>query len=241
MLTTEQTQQVKDAAITGYPHEIIFLLTENGGLYQVDNVADDTTKHFLVSTDDMQQAMSENLLAVIHSHPDFYACPSEADMRSQLVLDVTYGICATDGINATDINYWGGGIKKAPLLDRHFIHGIQDCYSLIKDYYEQELNIELDEYPRDWEWWLDGKDLYSMNVENQGFIRVDNPKNGDMVFMQIRSDVANHAGVLVENDLLLHHVTSEHAVDETRLSTKESIYRYKSFIVGYYRHKDMFD
>lgn len=239
MLTIEQTQYVRDESIKAYPHEAIFLLTEEKGLYKVTNVADDTTKEFRVSSGDMQHALTENLLAVIHSHPDFEPCPSEADMHSQLAVDVTYGICATDGVNATNINYWGG-IEKAPLIGRGFIHGIQDCYSLIKDYYESELNIELNEFPRSWEWWNKGQDLYSSNVIDEGFIRVDEPQMGDMIFMQIRSDVPNHGAIYVGNDLILHHITSSKAVDETRISTQEPIYRYHNFITHYYRHKSMY-
>lgn len=240
MLTTEQTQYVQDESIRAYPHEIIFLLTESKGLYKVTNIADDTTKEFRVSSSDMQQALTENLLAVIHSHPDFEPYPSEADMHSQLAVDVTYGICATDGVNASNINYWGGGIEKAPLLGRGFIHGIQDCYSLIKDYYKSELNIELNEFPRSWQWWNNGQDLYSLNVESEGFIRVYEPEIGDMIFMQIRSKVPNHGAVYVGNDLIMHHITSTKAVDETRISTQEPIFRYQNFITHYYRHKSMF-
>lgn len=240
LLTNEQVQHVKDQAIEQYPNEIIFLLTEQNGLYQVDNIADDITKEFLVSSADMQRALSENLIAVIHSHPDFEPCPSAADMRSQIATDVNYGIVATDGVNATDVYFWGKDIEKNPLVGRGFIHGIQDCYSLIKDYYAQELNIELDEYPRDWEWWNKGDDLYSFNVDKQGFIRVDEPQKGDMIFMQIRSNVPNHGAVYIGNDLIMHHITSSKAVDETRLSTEEPILRYRNYITHYYRHVSMF-
>ncbi|WP_110641780.1 NlpC/P60 family protein [Salinicola sp. CPA57] len=240
MLTTEQEQQIKQKAIDGYPLETVWLLTEKAGLYQVQNVSDDPENHFHVSKNDMIKATKEGLLAVIHSHPDYPACPSESDMRTQLALDVPFAIVATDGKDATALTWWGDNIEKAPLIGRGFIHGVQDCYSLIRDYYELELNVNLPEYPRSWEWWKLGQDLYSKNHESAGFIRVYEPQRGDMIYMQIRSGVPNHGAVYLGNNLILHHVTASNPVDQTRISKREPIARWLPYITHYYRHKSQF-
>ena len=53
--------------------------------------------------------------------------------------------------------------------------GVSDCYSLIRDWYRTERGIALPEFPRDWEWWEYGGDLYAMGFAEAGFVKL--PEN----------------------------------------------------------------
>lgn len=236
MMLDQHSKQIQSASIAAFPLEAVFLITE-AGCKQVKNIAPEPTRTFAVSKRDMSAAVSRGLLAVVHSHPGYPDCPSEADMRGQLASGVPWGIVATDGGSATPIRWWGHG-QRQPLVGRSFCHGVTDCYALIRDYYSLELEIELPEFPRNWEWWLNGKDLYRDGFKDAGFrvIEHKDTQPGDMWFAQLRSDVPNHGGVLLENGLCLHHPSARNPVDPARLSRREPVGRWLPHITHWLRH-----
>ncbi|MGY4848624.1 NlpC/P60 family protein, partial [Pasteurella multocida] len=92
------------------------------------------------------------------------------------------------------------------LYGRKFIHGMTDCYGFVRDWYQQELGIELPNYNRVDGWWNEGENLYVDNFENAGFYQVDDLQVGDMIVMQINATVPNHAGVYLGDGLIGHHL-----------------------------------
>jgi len=159
---------------------------------------------------------------IVHSHPDAHAAPSKADMKGQVQTDVPWVIIPLDKETTLEPIRWGEKDYIAPLIGRSFIHGVTDCYSLLRDCFrlgkeKLELQgihdwpyeaIELDEFPRDDAWWEGEEDLYAQNFKTQGFVEIPfaEAKAGDCFLTKIRSDKYNHAGVLVNDDLILHHL-----------------------------------
>ena len=123
------------------------------------------------------------------------------------------------------------------LIGRKFDHGFVDCYSLVRDFYIQNFQIELPNYARPNDWWAEGFDLYMDRYYKNGFRPLDvHPseyKIGDVFLMAIMSPVTNHAGVLVDNGQILHHFTN-------RLSTVEP-YKgiWRNCTTAVFRHKDV--
>lgn len=154
------------------------------------------------------------ILAVVHSHPDADAHPSDADRW----------MCHRGGIAWFVIAVPGGAWKglqpePLPLEGRQFEHGVVDCYTLIRDYYAQRLGLELPDFERADEWWKphDGQpcgNLYREHFAEAGFVDlgVVAPRAHDVLLMQVAADVANHAAVFVPDagsglgDRLLHHL-----------------------------------
>ncbi|WP_414457108.1 NlpC/P60 family protein, partial [Enterobacter kobei] len=90
---------------------------------------------------------------------------------------------------------------------RQFVLGHADCWSLIMDYFRTEHGIKLPNYSVDRHWWEQGENLYMDNWYECGFREFDGPSQpGDMVIMQVQSTVPNHAGILLEGNVLLHHM-----------------------------------
>lgn len=232
----QYADEIRSGALAAYPEEAVWLITESG-CRRVKNVAADPRKTFAVSKRDMAAATSAGLLAIVHSHPDYPDCPSEADMRGQMASGVPWGIVATDGRDTTPVRWWGCG-EQSPLIGRGFVHGITDCYSLIRDYYSLELGIELPEFPRSWEWWLRGQDLYRDGIAPAGFrvIELEDVMPGDMWIAQLRSDVPNHGGAVLGSGLCLHHPSASQPVDPARLSRREPIGRWLPHITHWLRH-----
>lgn len=63
-------------------------------------------------------------------------------------------------------------VKYEHLMGKKFIHGTTDCYSLLRDLYKDNLGIELGNYGRQNDWWLNSHNLYADNFSNEGFINL---------------------------------------------------------------------
>ena len=232
--------QLISEAIAAYPKEAVWLITP-GECRKVKNCHLDPNNFFAVSKRALASAMSRGLLAVVHSHPDGFSAPSEADMVGQLATGVPWGVLKTDGVSAGDLAWWGSEEAIQPLVGRKFRHGITDCYAMIKDYYLIELGIRLPEFPRSWEWWNTGGDGFLSGFPAAGFTQIDaeDALPGDVWLAQIRSDVPNHGGVLLEGEVILHQLGSPKQVDESKLSVREPVHRYLPLITHWLRHKEV--
>jgi cell wall-associated NlpC family hydrolase len=115
-----------------------------------------------------------------------------------------------------------------PLIGRPFIHGVYDCYSLIRDFYRTNAysaisdyhgvsSILLPEQPRDFGWWDsrngDGtvtvpKTLYTDNFKAAGFrqITLEEMRPGDVFLAQVMAPVTNHGGVYLGRGEIIHHL-----------------------------------
>lgn len=122
-------------------------------------------------------------------------------------------------------------------VGRPFQLGKVDCFTLLRDYYKTEFDIELPNVARPDEFWDHGLDLYNKHCHRNGFQLLDLPsrewQRGDVILMAIMSPLPNHAAILVEDGKILHHVYG-------RLSTIED-YRgiWRNNTTGVYRHKDV--
>lgn len=226
-------EQIQLEAIAAYPKEAVWLVTESG-TYQVENIHEQPEEFFAVSLQDTLAAQENGLLRVIHSHCDGHAVPSAADMRTQMLMGVPWGVLNTNGEVATGIQWWGE--DSIPSLEgRSFIHAISDCYSLVRDYYRLQ-GREVEDVPRDWQWW-ESSDLLSESFSGLGFVEISasEAREGDAWISQMRNLTPHHCGIILDNDLILHHPGSGYPVDQGKLSVIEPIYRYLPYIVKYVR------
>lgn len=235
----EAFEDAKAHARHEYPKESCGLIVA-GKYIACENIASDVSTHreddkncscqlCSFEIDGQLYARHENDIdVVVHSHPNGPFYPSKADMEGQQLTGKPWAIIALDDERVAEKPVmWGGAIP--PLLGREFMHGVTDCYAIIRDAYalgKEELAkqgipdwpfdpIVLPEFPRQDAWWEDGDDLYIENFGKAGFVAVkDAPKPGDVFLMKIRSSKNNHGGLLVGNDLIVHHLPS-------RLSRRE--------------------
>tara|TARA_R100000278_G_scaffold933_3_gene2054 strand:- start:1900 stop:2598 length:699 start_codon:yes stop_codon:yes gene_type:complete len=179
------------------------------------NLSMNQNQCFILDPEDYVKADNlGEIIAIVHSHPITPPEPSEADRvsceHSNLKWYIvnpkteTWGYCEPCGF-------------KPPLRGRQWVWGLQDCYSLVRDWYKQEKNIEL----RDWtrpttpeEFLLNP--MFEQCAWRTGFreLRSDEKLiNGDLLFMSIGSPGLNHVAIFLDGDVL-HHLAD-------RLSCKE--------------------
>lgn len=160
--------------------------------------------HFVIHPDDQAAAEDAGILVgVCHSHVGRPPLPSPADRTGCRLSGVPWLIVGWP--TRTHHQIEPDPIRE-PLIGRPFVHGVLDCYTLIRDYYHG-MGIEIPDYARADDWWLHGGDLYREHFAEAGFIEADPAtlRAHDVVLMQVGSPVPNHAGVIDAHDHLLHH------------------------------------
>lgn len=170
------------------------------------------------------------IVAIAHSHVFQSPEPTQPDLIG----------CESSGLPWIIVNYPVGTVVQiepsgyvAPLIGRTFHAGILDCYTLIRDYYKQELQIDLPEYERPHGWEDRGENLYGDNFAGAGFVEVDTIEKHDVLLMKISASVIDHGAVYIGDNTILQHCTGH-------LSAR-SIYggHWQKHTVKILRHKDL--
>ncbi|HHF5459923.1 C40 family peptidase [Haemophilus influenzae] len=169
------------------------------------NVSPDPINYFEVAPEEFIAAEEiGHIVALVHSHPDSAeekGLPylSTADRECQVRLDLDFWLVVS------------GEIKQfrniPPLLGRQFENNKQDCRNIVLDSY-MLAGVELpdkSEYAFDW---FESSNLYEDGLQRCGFYKLmqeDDAQLGDVVLIQVGADVANHAGIYLGNQTILHH------------------------------------
>lgn len=211
-------EKAQEHALAEHPREACGLVVVYKGreiYWPCRNLAEGD-EHFLIDPQDWVQAEDAGaVVAVVHSHPNYAAEPSEPDLVACEASGLPWRIVSTPSLVWRAVEPSG---YEAPLEGREFRHGVTDCYSLIRDWYKRHKGIELPDFERRQEWWLKGEDLYLDNFGAAGFVDVTGqaPQEGDVMLFQFEgAPVPHHAGVYLSDDTLLHHL-------QGRLSSRDA-------------------
>ena len=232
MLDNEDKKIINDL-FEVYPEEGCGLLINKKGKIVwkfCENIAENKKETFQIDPKEYIKArLSGDIYAIIHSHPDISCKPSEADIRASDHLGIPYIIYSLP--DAEKYVYTPKNLSN-PLLGREYEFGKYDCWSLVRDYYRQELDIELPMLKFEYDWWDKDLDYFGDLYESFGFIKVEEPQTHDVILFQVTGGVPNHCGVYLKEELFMHHA-------ENRLSCRESLYSpiWRNNIVGYCRCK----
>ena len=170
---------------------------------------------FIIDPEDYVRADNTgDITAIIHSHPVTPAVASEADKISCEESNLPWHIVNP---KTETWGYYEPCGYKPDLIGQPWVWGISDCWSLVRRYYKEKLNIEL----RDWERPTTPEEfindpMFERCAEATGFRELQNDEkleNGDLLFMSILANGLNHVAIFLDGDVL-HHLTD-------RLSCKE--------------------
>lgn len=173
-----------------------------------------------------------DVIAIAHSHVNISPLPSQADLVS----------CEETGLPWIIVNVPVGTRHvfepsgyEAPLIGCQFSHGVNDCYSLLRRYYQRELQITLPDFERQDDWWMTEADLYRENFAVAGFYEIEAAalRLHDVILMQLCAPKTNHAAVYLGDGIILHHPMN-------RLSGRDPFGGLWAKISTHYlRHKDV--
>ena len=121
-----------------------------------------------------------------------------------------------------DLDFWlvvDGDIKCfrniPPLIGRQFENNKQDCRNIVLDCYMLS-GIELPDDSKYEFDWFESSNLYEDGMKRCGFFKLsqDEPVQiGDVILIKVGANVANHAGVYLGDQMMIHH-------SESRLSAR---------------------
>ena len=227
-LTDEIKAAIQAHAAECFPAECCGLIVKNAYV-PCRNIAKHADQFEIHHKDLAKAEDAGEIQAFVHSHPNASARASEIDLLQIELHQKPWVICAYPDIEFQVYEPCG---YKAPLVGRNYIHGIQDCYSIVRDFYERELGINLPDYEREDAWWesKESKSLYLDNFGKAGFIEVNDLQYGDVMLCRVgRTEHVNHAVIwlgdqtelkseqaesCVGSSIILHHPYGRKSVRE---------------------------
>jgi proteasome lid subunit RPN8/RPN11 len=199
-------------AATCYPQECCGLIVQQSNKVHYipcQNIATNKADEFVI--DPQEYAKVEDMgdiIGICHSHPNASSKPSQRDIA----------MCEASGLPWHILSWPEGDLRTIvpkgetpPLLGRPFVHGVWDCYSCVRDWYQEVKRIELPDFSRHDGWWEGEQELYLDNFANAGFEELHESfgnelQIGDVILMQIQSQRVNHAAVYIGEGQILHHL-----------------------------------
>lgn len=118
--------------------------------------------------------------------------------------------------------------------------GTRDCFSLVKDFFKKNFNIDIPDFARPHDWRANENDLIRKCFPHSGFDSITNWKPtdlrpGDILAIMIGEANPNHLAIVVDDAKILHHLMG-------RMSTLEPLRDFwlnqTSFVL---RHPDVPD
>jgi len=245
MIKKDETRLIEfmnEAAQRNYPYEACGLILSSGKkrpkIIECKNEASDPANQFMISPVEYVKALKiGKVIGVWHTHVNCSVNASDADRVGCEATAVPWFIIA--------INDEDGRLKLSemvkiepqgfvmPYLERPYVEGQFDCYSLVRDDYHREFGIDLRDYPRIEEDGTHGRTLFQKRFADEGFVRLidKEPEVGDVFLIQTASATPEHMAVYIGNEMIMHHC-------HDRLSRRDIYGGYWAFHTSHHlRHK----
>lgn len=194
----------------------VYIFNNKCEILRCENIAENKVISFKIDSKELIKAKNKgwDVIGYYHSHPKGAAIFSDIDKMYSEELQLACYLYAvqTDSYNIYQPN---GAISSYE--GRIYIHDIQDCYGLVRDYYKKELNLNLFNYERTFGWWHEGKSLFTDNFIKEGFVQITDSQKmqkHDAFLMNVGTNVPSHVAVYLGENFILHHCIS-------RISCKE--------------------
>ena len=198
-----------------YPQESVGLVVVVKGRAKYlpfTNIHPSPTAFFALSPDDYLAAEEQGeVIALVHSHPDFSAQPSSEDLSVHGVSGLEWWIIGLPSGPVAEVETAVvPRCEKPALYGRRFVTGATDCYALLRDWYQEARGIALPDFARMHDWWSRGENLFSQ-FEKAGFVELPidaDWQEGDVLLMLLSrnpGNVADHCAVWLAGDRIAHH------------------------------------
>ena len=216
-----------------YPREGCGILTVVKGKQKwvpCTNIAEEDN-HFIIDTKEyLKIARTSDIIGIVHSHPDESSEPSELDINNCNALGKKYYIFSYPDMDLTIVE---PKINTTDLYGREYEFGVKDCFEALRDYLQTQ-NIEIP--PRAMfveDYWDKNIDYFNdktISDWQHSPVSLNEIKENDVLIFRVFSDINNHCGIYLGNDIFYHHA-------ENRLSCRENLYpQWKKWLVGAYRY-----
>jgi len=234
-LNKEQLFAIEKETLDKFPNEMCGFIIQNSFI-PVENIAETPETSFKLDKKDIIKYLP-TAKAIIHSHcrKSNYnnlfdiRTPSYADRVKQQTTNLPWLIVGSEGLTVTDILQFPR-IPNKQYLNRRFIWTINDCYTLVQDYFRFEFDITLKDavYPEDLTNLHSSHNLFEPFIEEYGFkeIEFNNLINGDLVILNYVGLDGNHLGIYHNGNIIHQDSISKEEPLEYYLSNINKVLRY---------------
>jgi len=201
--------------------------------YPCKNLAEELGEQFILDPDDWINAEDQGeIVAVFHSHPDHPPYPSDADLASCEYLDLPFYIVTPE----TEQWYYfePSGYKKE-LIGRQWVWGVQDCWSIIENWYQKNKGIKLKHWDRPKSpKQFSQNPLFESGLPLTGFVELENTidlEEGDVLLMDTtKTGNLDHVALYLGNQTILQHcvkkLSCRELYDQAHIDCTKKRYRY---------------
>lgn len=216
MLNETVKLQIKNHSLQESPLEACGLILFNSdySAFPCRNSAENKVNSFVLCPEDyLKASLKGEIKAIYHSHPaadsdQYFSDIDEACSERHKIPYITYKL------NTDSFAIYEPTGKVNPLINRKYVFGVDDCITLIVDYYKRKLNISIKDLNHKHRF-IDNKASHPDNnrehktlqnyyLENN-FVEVEDLKKHDVILMKpplIKS--ATHAMVYLGDGKVLH-------------------------------------
>ncbi len=205
LLTKKLKDQISDLAERSLPNECCgFILSDNGEsfLFPCKNRF---AKQFYISPIEFLEAKTKGQIeAIYHSHPNGEEEFSSIDKKNSLHHGIKFILY---NVKLKTFKEFGYDSKYHKYVGKIFEMGIEDCFSLVKRFYKNELKINISDYERGENWTSEPESPLDSRHKTEGFSKVDSLKEYDLIMFKSlnRKSFSGHVAVYLGDDLMLHN------------------------------------
>lgn len=211
MITEEIATQIRGHANESLPREAcgFILFNRSYKIFKARNTRQDQTSFSINCLDYVSASSEGEIVGVYHSQPskEFSVLDKTNSFHHNLPF-ILYSV------EENCFDTFGPKDYIPPYVGVDFKIGVNDCYSLARRYYRQELNLELKDYSRNEEYLFSDSNLFEKHFQDEGFVAVaqnpnitiDQIKRHDAILFKNPEGVNScHVAIYVEANRILHH------------------------------------
>lgn len=215
---------LRGIAAKSAPREAAGVLTRASQIVEVANRSPEPDHSFEIGPLHDLESREGELMAIWHTHPEDEP-PTRPDAANCVATFLPWIIAGPNKI-------WVLYPEARPYCGREFQYGVDDCWTLLSDWFAQEAAIFLPwfERPPDLWWHEPGPSPYVESAEQYGFTvaplsewGLENLKVGDVILMRIRAKRTNHAAIYIGGGYMLHHLYGELSRSELYCPTYQKL------------------
>lgn len=204
-MTPELLTLALDHAKRLVPHESCALLIEAQGepfYWRCENVSGEPDIAIPAFKDLARAEDAGRLLGFVHSHPNHEPF-SVLDRKGSEAMQLPWWV-----VYPSDDTWVRYDPSSRDLLGRRYIFGIDDCWSLFKDWYLRERGLVLIDDVRNYDKWRNGFEHHLANMDAAGFREVafESLQPGDGLFFAVASRSISHCAIYLGDGVMLHHL-----------------------------------
>lgn len=247
VLSDKAIKDIKASAFSKYPEEACGLIVKKKSKYisiACENTATNKRNNFLISSEEFSAAEDiGEVVAVWHSHVEKDSSPSEIDVASCNASEMTWfivDIYKEDGaFVAKTFNVIQPKEYSHKYLERPYIYGVNDCFSLAKKYYENEFGLKINVFPPGYPE-VEHDSVGNLLLEESlkcGFELISNRselKVGDLLLSNLNSQHPNHISVYIGDSRIMHHC--KYRLSETHIYPKSFWEKHTTYLL---RHPEI--